>query len=426
MLTPAREVAFKVLLRVEREASYAVELLNSPLTARLSPEDRGLAQELVMGSIRWQAQLDWLAARLLRQPSPALDPEVRIALRLGIYQLRFLDRIPASAAVNQSVELTKRFGKRSAAGLVNAVLRKITRDPIEALLPAGVPESERRAILLSHPAWLLDRWEVRHGAERAEAIARLNNQPPPLSVRLPPGQVVEQGQPCRYVRACRDMTGQLERGISGYPIQDEASQIVPHLLEVRAGQRVLDLCAAPGVKTGEIRELAPAARLVACDFYPARLRLLRELLGGAADAIDCVALDGTRPLPFAITFDRILVDAPCSGTGTIRRNPEIKWRLRAADLPILAAKQRWLLSNALDWLAAGGRLVYSTCSLEPEENREVVEEVLKERNDCRLRPVEELTGDFLTPAGRALLRGRFFETFPDQGLDGFFAAVIEK
>jgi len=444
MLTPARGVAFKVLLRVEREASYAVELLNSRLGAELSPADRGLAQEIVMGCIRWQAQLDWLAERLSGRSAARLDAEVRIALRIGIYQMRFLERIPVSAAVDQSVELVKRAGKRSAAGLVNAVLRKVTREPIETLLPLDMPEAERRPILLSHPAWLLDRWAQCYGAERAEAIALVNNQPPPLFVRLPPGTAAGFGVPCRYVRDCREVTGQPPAGLV---IQDQASQIVPHLLEPQAGQRILDLCAAPGIKTGAIRELAPHARLVACDLHAARLRLVEELAGGPPSeagrwaetpapggppseshwpAIDCVALDGTRPLPFGVTFDRILVDAPCSGTGTIRRNPEIKWRLKEPDLAILAARQRWLLSNALDWLAPGGRLVYSTCSIEPEENRQVVEEVLKGRNDCCFKPVEEVSGDFLAEAGRILLRGRFLETLPDQGVDGFFAALIEK
>jgi 16S rRNA (cytosine967-C5)-methyltransferase len=426
MLTPAREAAFKVLMRVEREASYATELLNSRLAEKLSSADRGLAEELTLGCLRWQAQLDWLAACFSGKPPAGWDAEVRIALRLGIYQLRFLDRIPPSAAVDQSVELVKRVGKRPAAGLVNAVLRKVTREPLELLLPAGMSEEARRAIELSHPAWLLDRWRRSYGAERAAAIARANNQAPHLFVRVPPGATIEVGQPCRYVRRCRDLTGEAGRVPPGFIVQDEASQIVSYLLAPASGQRVLDLCAAPGIKTGAIQELAPGARLLACDLRPARLRVLRRLAWRQAAPPDCVALDGTRPLPFRVLFDRILVDAPCSGTGTIRRNPEIKWRLKPSDLPLLAARQRWLLSNALDSLAPGGRLVYSTCSMEPEENQDVVEAALKGRNDCCLTPVRQLEGEFLSEAGQELLNGRYFQSFPDQGMDGFFAAVIDK
>lgn len=427
MLTPAREIAFKILLRVECEQSYAAELLNSRLTEKLSRADRALAQELVMGCLRWQGQLDWLAAHFSGKLQRRWDPEVRVVVRMGIYQLRYLERVPASAAVDQSVELVKRARKASASGLVNAVLRKVTRAPLESLLPAELTEAERLAVQLSHPAWLLERWMRNYGQERAQAIARIHNQPPPVYVRVPPDQAVEEGRPCRYVRNCRELAGDVSRLAARLPVQDEASQIIPHLLAPQAGERVLDLCAAPGMKTGALAELAPAALLVASDLRPARLRLVKKLARPARPAaLLSVALDATRPLPFAAFFQRILVDAPCSGTGTIRRNPEIKWRLAESDLPLLAARQRSLLHNALDSLAPGGRLVYSTCSLEPEENRAVVEEVLKDRPEYAVVPVEQLPAGFLTEAGRELLRGRYLQTLPDQGLDGFFAAVIER
>ncbi len=430
MLTPARDIAFRILLRVEREKSYASELLNSRLPQKLSPTDRALAHELVMGCLRWQGQLDWLAAHFSGKLPPRWDAEVRLAVRLGIYQLRNLERVPASAAVSQSVEMVKRARKASAAGLVNAVLRKVTRARLESLLPADMPEEYKRVVEVSHPAWLLERWTRHYGKERAEAIARVNNQPPPVFVRVPPGEVVEEGRPCRYVRNCRDVTGPPRRAarlMARLPVQDEASQIIPYLLAPQAGERVLDLCAAPGMKTGALAELAPGAWLVACDLHLARLRLVKKLARPArADALDCVALDAARPLPFAKLFHRILLDAPCSGTGTIRRNPEIKWRLSDRDLPLLAAKQRRLLSNALDWLAPGGRLVYSTCSIEPEENRAVVEGVLQDCPEHGVVPVEKLPANFLTEAGRELLRGRYLQTLPDQGLDGFFAAAIER
>lgn len=421
MLTASREFAFKVLLRVETEESYAVELLNAPAADRLSPKDRALAQEIVMGCLRWQAQLDWLAAHFAGKDPARWDAEVRIAVRMGIYQVRFLERVPASAAVNQSVELVKRARRRSAAGLVNAVLRKVTREPIESLLPRELAGIERLAIETSHPTWLLDRWIRHYGAERAQAIARINNEPPRVFARAPLDTAV--GQPCHYVRNCRDLTGEPREIIRQYPLQDEASQIVPHLLAPQPEDSVLDLCAAPGIKTGAILEMAPGARVIAADLYPARLRIVQRLAGPGAHLL---ALDGTRALPLKAQFTRILVDVPCTGTGTIRRNPEIKWRLRLSDLEDLPARQRSLLSNALDHLTPGGRLVYSTCSIEPEENAAVVESVLAGRSEVRIVPVKQLPADLLTDAGRALLGGQYLQTLPDQGLDGFFAAMLQS
>jgi 16S rRNA (cytosine967-C5)-methyltransferase len=374
-------------MRVETRASYAADLLNSTLTARLSEADRGLAQELTMGCLRWQGQLDFLIAHFAGKPVK-LDPEVRVALRLGIFQIRHLERIPAHAAVDQSVELVKRSGKAAAAGLVNAVLRKVHKRAVQ------MPETAE----YSTPQWLLDRW--------GKEIAALNNQRPATFVRLPPGEAGSG----RWVRRC---------GIGprpGLPIQDEASQMIAYLLDARDGDWVLDLCAAPGNKSAQLAELAPGARIVAADLYPARLARVTPAMR--------VALDGAAPLPLARRFDRILLDAPCSGTGTVRRNPEIKWRLTPADLADLAARQRALLTNALEYLAPGGRLVYSTCSLEPEENEQVVESVR-----ARVLPASAERGrlrDDFTEEGLALLGDPYFRTAPSpHGADGFFAAILE-
>lgn len=387
-VSPARDVAFKVLLRVETRASYAVDLLNSSLAARLSESDRGLAQELVMGCLRLQGQLDFLIEHFSGRKTK-LDPEVRVALRLGVFQICHLERIPAHAAVDQSVELVKKAGKGAAAGLVNAVMRKVNRRPVKMPDPAAY----------STPEWLLRRW--------GNEIAALNNQRPTTFVRLPPGEAGNG----KWVKRC---------GIGPAPgraIQDEASQMVAYLLDVRDGHWVLDLCAAPGNKSAQLAEIAPGAHIVAAD--RSAVRLVR------VDAPMRVALDGAASLPIARCFDRILVDAPCSGTGTVRRNPEIKWRLKPEDLTDLAARQTALLKNALKYLAPGGRLVYSTCSLEPEENERVVESV-----DARVRSAsaerERLRDDF-TEEGLALLGDPYFRTLPSpHGADGFFAAILEK
>lgn len=325
MPAPSRIAAFDILLKVEAGA-YASDLLLTQ-TAPFDPRDAGLASEIVFGVLRYRAQLDYLIQHYSGRRAK-LDPEVRIALRMAIYQLRYLERIPAHAAVADSVDLVKRAHKRSATGFVNAVLRKVTRDPIAW---------PNREVELSCPEWLLARWQTHYGAETAAGIARAALE-----------------EPEKYVRI----------SAAGERRQDIGSQSIVPLLRLEPGQTFLDLCAAPGNKTAQALE--SGVRAVAADLHFHRLQQLQNL-----DAA-LVVLDGTQPLPFARAFDRILVDAPCSGTGTLGRNPEIKWRLKPTDLEDLHRRQTALLVNARALLKPGGILVYSTCSLEPEENEGVV------------------------------------------------------
>ena len=322
-INPARRIAFQILIRVETGA-WASELLLAH-TQGLDARDAGLAWELVLGTLRRQAQLDFIVSTLVPR---RLDPEVRVALRLGLYQLRHLDRVPAHAAVTESVELVKAAGKRSAAGLVNAVLRRA---------PRGEVEWPDRATALSCPAWLLESWERQFGRETAIGVAT-------AALQAPESHVASTGR-----------------------TQDIGAQSIVPLLGIQPGQTFLDVCAAPGNKTAQAIEAG--ARTIACDLHLHRLHDLADL------ACQRVALDATQPLPFSARFDRILVDAPCSGTGTLGRNPEIRWRLQASDLPDLHARQVAILRNALNSLAPGGTLLYSTCSLEREENEEVIDEV---------------------------------------------------
>lgn len=354
MISPARQVAFDVLHRVE-DGAYASDLL---LDASMGLESRnaGLAVEIVFGTLRFQAQLDYLMEYYSQRNTLRLDPEVRIALRMGIYQLRYLERIPRHAAVGESVELVKRARKRSAAGLVNAILRKVTRDPVVW------PD---RAIRLSHPEWLLTGWERQFGRETAERIAEAFLRPPETFVRIgahaPGGPELE---PADIPGGYR-VTGTTPPGAR---IQDIGSQSIIPLLDLKPGMRLLDLCAAPGNKTAQALE--SGVRVIASDIRISRLRAL--------DGMGCerLVLDAARPLPFRGRFPRILVDAPCSGTGTLGRNPEIKWRLRPRRVAELGRLQASILRNALSALASGGVLVYSTCSLEREENEAVIEEIL--------------------------------------------------
>ncbi len=451
MVTLARRIAFEILRRVEAEGAYSGELLHARLSdprTRIKREDAALVTELTLGVLRWQRLLDFLIERLIGKPVAALDLEVLLALRLGLYQLRFLSRVPASAAVNESVELVKAARKRSAAALVNAVLRKSSREAIQRLLPEALPPETRLGILHSHPDWLVARWLVCFGETRTVALLEADNRAPRLAcaVHHPAqrdaieqelrhsGLDVEPGAWRRNALLVRGgnpaATESFRRG--ALSIQDEASQMVAHLLDVRAGDSVLDLCAAPGGKTAVLaRAAGPHSLVVASDVHIHRLQAMSATLSRLGIAsVQQVALDATTPLPFGRPFTRILVDAPCSGTGTLARNPEIRWRLQPPDLADLHRRQVALLTNAIGQLASGGRLVYSTCSLEPEENEHVVEEALQNVPGLRRVSVISALRSHLcegADAARLFSPDGVFHTFPpEHGTDGFFAAAIER
>ncbi len=449
-ISVARKIAFEVLRRVEEEGAYASDLLHAELGAGVKAEDAGLATELVLGVLRWRRLLDFLLERQLKKPVAKLDLAVALALRMGLYQLRFLERVPARAAVNESVELVKRARKTSAATLVNAVLRRAAgeaRTDAAEFLPAEISGAERLGILHSHPTWLVERWVERFGEARAVGLVEANNRAPRLSCALQDlarreeifdglragGLRVEPGKILRNAFAVSGgsvtRTAAFRDGLIS--IQDEASQVVPLLLGVRAGERVLDMCAAPGGKTAAVARAAGAAGLVvAADLHEHRLRGMREQFARLGlDAVRLVELDASRPLPFGMMFDRILVDAPCSGTGTLGRHPEIRWRLKAEALADFHALQVSLVKSGLERLDPGGRLVYSTCSLEAEENELVAEEVLRLVPGVRLVPVGDLMGalDGKLVAGvdaRTLFDAAgYFRTLSGEWhSDGFFAA----
>lgn len=443
MVSPARAAAFDILLRVGQQRAYAAELLHSHRLQELSPADRALCTELTMGVLRWQARLDSVIGPLCSQPLPRLDPEVLIALRLAAYQIGFLERVPARAAVNESVELVKRARKRSAAPFVNGVLRKLASDPARlspakeqaGKIAAGIADS------YAHPAWLVERWAAAYGLKITETICAYDQEPPALAVRLRSPEAEQElsdegvhlAPGVLLASARRLVSGDLARSRvladGRTAIQDEASQLVALLLG--SGARLLDCCAAPGGKTAVLAERNPQSLIVAADLHPHRVRLLARRLP-AEGKIRVLAGDATQ-LPLRGGFDRVLADVPCSGTGTLARNPEIKWRLQPGDLADLHRKQVAILSAALEQLAPGGRLLYSTCSLEREENADVVEEVLGTRGDFRLldcRPeLERLraAGELLWPDLESLLSGPFLRTIPGlHPCDGFFAALLER
>ncbi|HEV2615417.1 MAG TPA: 16S rRNA (cytosine(967)-C(5))-methyltransferase RsmB [Candidatus Acidoferrales bacterium] len=449
-ISPARTIAFDALLRVETEAAYASEVLHARLNAKVSARDASLATEIVMGTLRWQRLLDFLIERYTGKKLAALDVEVLIALRMGIYQLKHLARIPASAAVDESVELVKRARKQSAASLVNAVLRRAageTSRPTREFLPPELPLADALGVLHSHPTWLVQRWLERFGRENTLALLEANNEPPRRVCALNAPELREEAmrsladagveiEPGRLARdAFTISSGDVAKATAfqnGWiSFQDEASQIVPLLLNVEAGNSVLDVCAAPGGKTLTLaRKAGPAGLIIAADRRENRLRAMRQRLAHAGVSnVKMVALDGTARLPFSVKFARILVDAPCSGTGTLARNPEIRWKLKQDDLRELHARQVMLLVSALECLAPEGLLVYSTCSLEPEENEEVVREAL-DAHPKFTTIAAEIPANTLAEgvgAGTVIDHDGAFRTFPPiHFTDGFFAAVLAR
>ncbi|MDE0109752.1 MAG: hypothetical protein OXJ37_17880 [Bryobacterales bacterium] len=373
----ARRLAFDLLLRVERDGAYSDELLHSRRLEGIGARAKAFVTKTVLGCLRRQGELDHLIAAKTSRSLEAMDAEVVTALRLGAYQMRHMDGVPDHAAVSQSVELVRQARKGSAAGLVNAILRHLPPLPPSA-------ESAR----LCHPDWLLRRWQREFGSDTCEALLQANLRQPATYFRLRPsadaaevlarlesaGVWAEQTDLARAYRLAQGSVPAARQAAGdALGFQDINSQRVAELLAGSPGSPVLDVCAAPG---GKSRQLAEGAPVVAGDRRVRRLHAMRRL---GSRRIQLLALDAERPLPFRRKFDRILVDAPCSGTGTLARNPEIKWRLKPDDLDSLSARQARILKNAMDALAPGGQMVYATCSLEPEENQHVVAKAVAAR-----------------------------------------------
>lgn len=446
-VSPARAAAFDILLRVERESSYASDLLHSAAHANLSTQDHALATELVMDVLRWRSRLDAEIATASSQPLTKLDDEILVALRLALYQFLWLDRVPPRAALHESVELVKRARKRSAAPFVNAVLRKLSTAPRiqPENEPANSPESLARS--LAHPQWMVERWVREYGLAAAHRICQHNQSIPSTAIRLRARDAEEQlkqegifltaGSLLKSARIVKsgDITKTWAFRIGGITIQDEASQLVAALISadpLNEGSTILDCCAAPGGKTLAIADQNPSAAITAVELHPHRARLLQKLLQPHAPQIQILTADAQH-LPITRKFDRVLADVPCSGTGTLARNPEIKWRLTVDDLARLAQRQLAILRSALAQVAPGGRLIYSTCSLEKEENENVIEQVLSENNSFRLQDCNEeldrlkIAGTLTWPDPRSLTRGPYLRTIPGiHPCDGFFAAILEK
>src|SRR5438067_8133431 len=440
-ISPARVAAFEILLRVERENGYSSELLHSAQYSKLFPADHGLTMELVMGVLRWRSLLDAEITRFSSQKMDKLDPEVLTALRMATFQIAFLDRVPAHAAVHESVELVKHARKRSAVPFANALLRKVSQhvEWARGVRKALIDELSKEPVRLlaeryAHPVWLVERWCTTYGANATQRMLRYNQSIPAVSIVLPKPEVRASLEKSGIVllkgellnSAARVQCGDLFEFRAGrIAIQDEASQLVALL--VGKGSNILDCCAAPGGKTRLLAERNPEARITAVELHPHRARLLRKLV--PAKNVEVIQAD-VRELKEG-EYDRVLVDVPCSGTGTLARNPEIKWRLNPEDLVDLHGRQLQILRSALRRLKPGGRLVYSTCSLEYEENAAVVEAALADDPsiqiiDCRIELECLLAdGDLAWTDLDSLTIGPYLRTIPGtHPCDGFFAAIV--
>jgi 16S rRNA (cytosine967-C5)-methyltransferase len=406
-----REIALHVLQRAAG-GEFVEDRLEAALAqARLSSVDRHLCQELAYGIVRWQATLDWLIAR--KTAAREQKPLLRNLLRMGLYQIFWLDRIPGHAAVNETVELARQSGFHSQAGFVNAVLRNYLRefDATKHLL-AGL-KKEQPHLGYSHPEWLVARWHARWGADHTARLMEWNNTPPKAFARVntlkaDPGKLLAQWreEDVEYDFVRQDWIDEnLVFELKSHPplgrlpsfqqglfyVQDPSTLLAARALDPQPGEHVLDLCAAPGGKLTYIAQLmGNEGRLLAHDTATERLKLIEQ--NCARLGVTCVqtALPSTLNLQPSTLFDRILIDAPCSNTGVMRRRVDLRWRIRLEEIGRLQATQRGLLRQVAALLKPGGTLVYSTCSLEPEENGQVVDEFLSEHPAFKLERTREL------------------------------------
>ncbi len=423
MIAPARRVTFEALLKIETGEAHSDDLLHSKQIRDLEPRDRNLATELLYGILRWRSRLDYVLSAASSRPWGSIDGTVRAALRMGLYQMWHMDRVPDYAAVSDAVEIVRAVGPRGSDGFVNAILRSLGRERpwarrgFEACLPTW--------IRVSLPEWLWKRWSARYGENRAGEYALSLNQPSraafrPLLENLQqprPGWIASEIVPGAFVA---------ESGAPDLPpgllFMDEASQLVPFLIGAEEGWEVWDACAAPGGKSAILQKLVGSGgKVISSDSSIRRTLFMKHQIGktGAESSMLLVADAGARP-PFRARFDAVLVDAPCSGLGTLRRNPEIKWRFSEDRLAELHHLQSGILHAACEAVRPGGRLLYATCSLEPEENETVVAEFLENHAEfSQVRPgVPTAAGPWVDAEG-------FFRTFPAVRLwDGFFAALL--
>lgn len=445
----ARHLAYRVLLAVEDGAFANIALDEYLQKQQITGPDRGLATELTYGTVKYRQLLDWLINSLVAKPGK-LELGPRVILRLAFYQILFLDRIPPSAATNEGVKLAKKFCNPGVAGLINGVLRGYLRDPEKVKWPtAEVDPLTYLEIMHSHPRWMVERWLSRYGLENTRKLCEFNNRPADLWLRTNTlrisrdelmSRLEEEG--CKVEKSLRVPEGirlvespslgsllSFQQGL--FTVQDESSMLVAHALCPQPGSKVLDVCAGPGGKTSHLAQLMDnQGVIVACDIHEHRLRLIAET--GARLGINIINTrlqDATKLTASPVDqYPFALVDAPCSGLGVLRRRPDSRWRKKPTDIAALADLQKEILKRVVATLEPGGRVIYSTCTIEPEENSEVIAQILAghpelELLDLRpLLPYQAVNQD----EERELATGqRQYLPFQDN-LEGFFIAGLAK
>ena len=441
-----RHIACDILTQVSQSQAFAGELLDECLNEQnlSGTADGRLLTHLVYGVLRMQGHLDWILAKLYRGDFPKMDDGVKNVLRTGLYQIKFSDRLPAFAVVDEAVKVAKKINP-AASGLVNAILRGYLRNTEKLPFPSLEKNlAEHLAAFYSHPLWLVKIWLTILGKDETLALCKANNEMPPLTIRTNTikisnvdlqSELANIGFSVHPTRNSPDgliltdstkpvqKTGLFRDGL--LRIQDEAAQLISHLINPQAGDCVLDACAGSGGKTTHLAALLQnKGELLAIDRSAEKLaELNKDAARMGISIIQTKSLDLVNELPDDLKehFDLVLVDAPCSGTGTLRRNPEIKWRTKAEDLPIFAKTQKLILANAAQAVKKGGNLLYCTCSLQPQENEEVIEYFLSHHADFSLSaPPSTLNEKLFDTRG-------FFHTYPHRhGMDGFFGAILKR
>lgn len=437
-----REIALQVLKEIDENDAYANIALSHALEQyRPAPQERRLATELVYGTTKARNTLDWVIGEFASRPLAKMTVWVRNVLRMGVYQLLYLERIPPSAACNEAVNLTKRYGHPGTAKFVNGILRTIARQKTELRFPdAQEVPVQHIALRFSHPVWMVERWLARFGVEETIKLCKTNNETPALSVRTntlkvtrtglkekltTDGLLVEESRwtPEGLIIDGFSALGQLAALQEGlFQVQDESSMLVAHVLDPQPGEFIIDACGAPGGKTTHIaQKMHNQGRVLSVDIHAHKLRLTmencRRLGVGIVEtkAMDARHLHGQ----FSLQADRVLVDAPCSGLGVLRRKPDARWRKAPAMLVELPALQQAILASAAQCVKPGGVLVYSTCTIEAEENQEVVRAFLAAEREFSL----ESAGKFL-PVAQPV---EMVQLYPQQdGVDGFFIARMKR
>ncbi|QDR80674.1 16S rRNA (cytosine(967)-C(5))-methyltransferase RsmB [Sporomusa termitida] len=443
----AREIALKVINDIETNGAYANIALNREINrqlsqGQLSDQDRRFITELVYGTVKAGATLDWMLSSYLSRPLTKVAPVIRNILRLGMYQLFFLEKVPASAACNQAVELTKKYGHAGTVKFVNGVLRNAARSPEKIVYPDPDKQPvQYLALKYFHPEWLITRWVARLGAAACQELCQLNNTTPPLSIRTNTvktsrpellQRLTDEGVTCElsdwapegiicYGHPGLNTLASLRAGL--FQVQDESSMVVAHILDPQPGEFIIDACGAPGGKTTHIAALMNnTGKVLSTDIYEHKLALTREnasrlgLTNIETRALDAVNLDSMYPLK----ADRVLVDAPCSGLGVLRRKPDSRWRKTEDILQDLPRLQSAILASAARCVKPGGVLVYSTCTTEPEENQDIVQAFLQVQPQFSL----ETTGQYLPGKKRP---ATMLQLWPHtDGVDGFFIARMRR